>query len=181
MILSPEETTLCNKLLFHLQYYILKKTDKNIMVNSVQEYAKLSIEAKIKFRNELWSDNKWIDKYVEEKPDNLSECELEIIKTWKKKIKDKFFIERTLRKHAIFISSESKVYGILGLSDEIDEVLDESQMPLYVETVLLPFMNRIIYDGLFSKYTISFGKGMREMLRDTYNKAKNNNQIIISI
>lgn len=54
-------------------------------------------------------------------------------------------------------------------------------MPLYVETVLLPFMNRIIYDGLFSKYTISFGRGMREMLRDTYNKAKNNNQIIISI
>ena len=50
-----------------------------------------------------------------------------------------------------------------------------------METVLLPFKNKIIYDGIISKHEISFGRGIREMFKSTYNKAKKENQIIISM
>jgi hypothetical protein len=40
------------------------------------------------------------------------------------------------------------------------------------ETVLLPFKDRIIYDGLLSGYNISFGGGMKRMLNDSYRQAK---------
>ena len=62
--------------------------------------------------------------------------------------------------------------------DEIDEFIDKARLPLYVEAVLLPFKNKIVYDGLISEYSISFGKGICDMFKETYNSAKKDNRII---
>jgi len=42
-----------------------------------------------------------------------------------------------------------------------------------LETVLLPFEDKIVYDSFFSSYNVSFGKGIRETLEIDYNNAKN--------
>jgi len=180
MILSPADASLYYKLLFRLQYYLLIKTKKNTTVNSINKYIELPKNTKLKIRDELWANNIWIDEYVELNPNYFLQEELEIVRKWKNRIKDKFFIERILKKYGVFISSESKVFGVIGLTEEIDEVIGRNHIPAYVETVLLPFKDKIIYDGLLLRYPMSFGRGLREMFRETYNYAKENNQIIIS-
>ena len=181
MILLQEESILYYKLLFGIQYFIFKNINNNTKISSIKGYSALPRKTKIKVRDLLWTNNKWIDKYININPDKFPEEELEIIDKWKSRIKGNFFIERLLKKYAIFISSESKVYGVIGLIEEIDEIIDINQIPVYVETVLLPFKNKIIYDGIISKHEISFGRGIREMFKSTYNKAKKENQIIISM
>lgn len=87
MKLSQKEVTLYYKLVFHLQSYILKKIDKNSSVNSVNEYVNLSMKRKLEIRDELWSNTKWIDEFIEKNPDALVEEEIEIIKRWKNPLK----------------------------------------------------------------------------------------------
>ena len=59
--------------------------------------------------------------------------------------------------------------------------VDRSHLPLYVQTVLLPFKGKIVYDGLFQAYNIYFGGGIKRDLRESYMRAKQNNRIIESL
>ena len=181
MILLTDESLLFYKLLFHLQYYVLINFEENKKYISKDEYFALSINKKIKYREKLWSNNEWIDEYVRNNPDNFDVDELKIIKKWENRVRDHFLLERSLKKYSIFISSKSKVYGVVGITEEIDEIISPNEMPVYLETVLLPFRDKIIYDGLFSRYPISFGRGLRETFKETYKKAKEKRQIILEL
>lgn len=179
MILLPEESVLFYKLLFNLQYYVLVNSDTNQRI-SRKAYNSFSINEKIKYRNELWSTDEWINKYIKENPDRLQDEELGIIGSWKNRINDKFIIERYLKKYAVFIG-ESKVYGVLGITQDLNEIISPDDLPVYLETVLLPFRDKIIFDGLFSRYKVSFGRSMRDNFKRTYNKAKAANQILLNL
>ncbi|MDR2713308.1 MAG: DUF6398 domain-containing protein [Clostridiales bacterium] len=72
-----------------------------------------------------------------------------------------------------------KLYGVCGISDPIKETLPDN-IPFIVETVLLPFRGKIIYDGLFFTFNVSFGKNIRESVRVSYNEAKEKTGIIES-
>ena len=56
-----------------------------------------------------------------------------------------------------------------------------SYLPVYIKTVLLPFKDKIIYDGLMQTYNIHFGGGIKRSLKETYMKAKQNGKIITSL
>jgi hypothetical protein len=75
---------------------------------------------------------------------------------------------------------DQKAYGVLGLIDEIEDVVPPL-MPLYVETILFPFKDRIIYCGLMSTYNIHIGSNMRRGIQDEYQKAKSRFGIITSL
>jgi hypothetical protein len=113
-------------------------------------------------------------------PKNLSAENLAIISGWKKSIRGDFFIERFLKKYAVFIQEE-KVYAVLGLHQSFDEIIHRSNLPLYVETVLLPFKDKIIYDGLLGTRNIYFGGGIKRRLKETYMRAKQNSRILVSL
>ena len=53
--------------------------------------------------------------------------------------------------------------------------------PLLTQTVLLPFKNMIIFDGLISNYRISFGAGIRRRLNDDFKLAKERHGIVTSL
>ena len=72
------------------------------------------------------------------------------------------------------------MYGVLGLFQGFDEVVPRSHLPLYIQTVLLPFKEKIVYDGLFRTYNIYFGGGIKRSLKESYMRAKQNNRIIES-
>lgn len=177
MTLSENDARLFYRLQFQLLNYVLKNKHEDIIINTMEEYYGLSQELKLEIRDTLWDNLQWIDKYITADPDKLLDEEKQIINQWKLRIKDKLLLERILKKHAVFIFG-NLVYGVIGLYDEIDELIDKARLPLYVEVVLLPFKDKIIYDGLISEYSISFGKGIRDMFKETYNSAKNNNRII---
>jgi hypothetical protein len=49
------------------------------------------------------------------------------------------------------------------------------------ESVLLPFKDKIVYDGLITSYHISFGPGIRRSLNESFKEAKRRHGILTSL
>lgn len=179
MKLSKQDADLFFKLMWSLQNYINLKLEILPDITNVDEYQKLSSAEKLTVREKLYENIELIDSYLEENPQNLPGEELEIIRGWKKFQRGDFFIERLLKKHAIFIGGD-KVYAVLALYDTFEDVLPYLSLPYYAKAVLLPFKGKIIYDGLLQGYTVSFGSGIKYDLKETYMSAKQNRRIIDS-
>lgn len=179
MKVSDNDAELFFDLMLGLQCFVNQKNKIHTNIKSLEEYIACSTEAKMEVRTALYSNITIIDSYVEENPQKLSADKLEIISAWKKFVQGDFYIERYLKRYAIFIEKDS-VYGVLGLYQSIDEIIPQFRLPVYVEAVLLPFKGKIIYDGLFQARNIFFGGGIKRNLKESYMKAKQNNRIIES-
>ena len=57
-----------------------------------------------------------IDAYLEANPESLSSKEVEVVRAWRRFIKDRFFILRHLKNFTVFIGNKDQVYGVLGLA-----------------------------------------------------------------
>lgn len=179
MKLSDKDAKLFFDLMWGLQYFVKQKYKINNSIKNMKEYIECSTEEKLKVRTALYSDIRIIDSFIQENPQKLSGEKLDIISGWKHFIKGNFHIERYLKRCAIFIETD-EVYGVLGLHQGFDELIHRSRLPLYVQTVLLPFQGKIIYDGIFQAHNIYFGSGIKRELKETYMIAKQNNRIIES-
>ncbi|MEA3335961.1 MAG: DUF6605 domain-containing protein, partial [Chloroflexota bacterium] len=84
------------------------------------------------------------DAYLEENPQELSQEEREIVRSWKKFVRGDFYIKRLLKK-----------YAVLALHDSFEDMLAFTRLPCYAKAVLLPFKNKIVYDGILQGYSIS--------------------------
>lgn len=180
MRLSEHDAKLFFDLMWALQYFVNQKLKIHTNIKSLDGYAKCSSEEKFEVRKALYADKKLIDSFIQENPQNFSEEKLSIVSNWKNFIEGDFHIERILKRYTVFIKG-SDVYGVLGLYQGFDELVHRSHLPLYVQTVLLPFKEKIVYDGLFQAYNIYFGGGIKRDLKESYMKAKQNNRIIESL
>jgi hypothetical protein len=180
MKLSHQEATLFFELMWPLQFFVNQRQKILPAVQTLENYIALPMEEKIKVRDVLFASKEWIDTFVKENPRDLPEDKLLMISKWRDFIKEDFYIERFLKKYAIFIGSEDRVYSVCGLYDGFDKMIHPSNLPLYVHTVLLPFAGKIIYDGVFQGYNIHFGSGISSSLKETYLIAKQKNRIIES-
>jgi len=179
--LSTEDAELFFELMLALQYDINQKLTIIPNVKSLEEYNDLSFDDKAKVRNALYDNPHLIQEFVEKNPNQFSKEKLLIVEKWKHFVKGKFYIERYLKKNAIFIGENDKVYAVLGLHSGFDEFCEKSALPFMIETVLLPFKNVIIYDGFMSTYNIFFGSGIKSDLKEIYLTAKQNGTIMYSL
>jgi len=88
-----------------------------------------------------------------------------------------------LTKYTIFLADEGssyKAFGVLGLDDPLTEIFGPG-LPKPIETVLLPFKGKIVYDGLAVGYNIGFASGAKKMLNEEYKQAKEKFGIITSL
>ena len=182
MKLSPDEVAEFYRLMWPLQFHINHKLDLIPDVDSVETYIKdYDTEEKLPVRNAMYERPDLIDAFVAENPAGLNSAELEIVSGWKRFVANDFYIERYLKKGAIFISSreDPQVYLVQGLTESIEEIFEQHyRPPIMVKTVLLPFKGGIVYDGLFQTYSIYFGSGIRGNLKEIYMVAKQNRRII---
>ena len=182
MKLSPEDVALFYKLYHSLIIYFNNR--KNILkgLNDPNDIKKFPLQEFYKIRDQLYDEPKFIEKFVSENPLNFSLDGLDIIRSWKHFIKDKFYVFKHLKKYSIFLHSteDSKAFGVLALTTSFEETLGP-YVPILVETVLLPFRDKIIYDSLFHRYSISFGRSIRTSMNDWYQNAKAKYGIITSL
>ena len=145
-------------------------------------YAKLSPENRFEVHKALVANPELIDTFVTENPFDLEEPDLDIVRSWKHLVSGAFYAFRQLRNHMIFLSEEGPdvVYGVLALFDPFENLIG-SHLPRMIQTTLLPFKGRIIYDGLISAYNVTFGSGIRRRLDDTYKAAKERSAIVTSL
>lgn len=71
-------------------------------------------------------------------------------------------------------------YGVLALSQPFEESIGPF-LPVLVHSVLLPYKDKIIYDGLITSFNISFGPGIRRNLNQDFKEAKARHGIVTSL
>ena len=164
--------------MWSLQYYINQQRKIIPAVKSIEAYKKLPLEDKMKVRQTFYRDPTLIDSFVADNPSNFSQEKLALVEAWKGFVEGDFYIERILKKYAIFIGPHDVVYGVLGLYQGLDKMVHKSRLPILIRTVLLSFKGKIIYDGLFESRNIIFGGGIKGELKQVYLIAKESGQII---
>ena len=181
MKLSEQDAELYFKLMWALQYFVKHRLNLLPELRTIQEYADSDADEKLQVREALFEQRDLIDAYLQENPDGFPDEHLDIIRSWKQAIAGDFYIERMLKRHAIFVASDDTVYAVLGLHSDFDELFHKSQLPRLVKAVLLPFKGKIVYDGLLQGYNVFFGGGIRGNLKETYLSAKQQGSIIESL
>jgi hypothetical protein len=188
MNLNPDDFEMVINLMTGLHIYTALEQG---ILKSPEEYNKLveddeSHHTSFELRDILFSNpTRYIDNFIQENQGMLSPEEVEILHSWKLAIKGNFFVERHLKKHSIFVqigdNRHKAVYAVLGLDEPLSECFPNSCLPLIIETVLLPFKNQIITDGLFLGGSIFFGNGIKNELKRGYMNAKQQGTIIFDL
>ena len=137
---------------------------------------------RLKVRDAFVENLDLIDAFVEENPYKLDQDELGIVRSWKDLVAGEFYVLRFLKKYTVFLTAKEPTvaYGVVGLSEPLDEVI-EQPLPFYCKTVLLPFQDRIVYDGVLSGQNLIIGSNMTRGLNETYNDAKKRHGIVTSL
>lgn len=164
-ILSQSDAKLFHKLMDSLLFYANKKLNIIKHCSSIEEFHKNEIEKTVQIRKNVFSDNKLIDEYLKENPNNLSNEEMQILASWKKSLEGEFYLVKYEKELALFLhSKEQKVYGVKGITDSFKEKFD-GYSPIMIKIRLLPFRGNLIYDGIFFPYQITFGGGIRSSIK----------------
>lgn len=126
-----------------------------------------------KVREVLWENPELIDDYLSET--KLPQEKIEILKKWRTKHKKgMFFILEYQPEYAIAIApnaqGEDRLYGIKGISNSMANVL-RRELPVQIETVLLPFKGKIIYDSFMGSVPVGFLSGAKAAFREMYDGA----------
>ena len=179
MILSPGESGLFFKHMLPLQFFVNEKLKVLPRVKTLEKYCKASMQEKFEVRRRLFENINLIDEFINENPQDFPMKELTVVSKWKKFVKGDFFIERYLKDYAVFVSDDSEVFAVYGLTTALDEYFPKFFLPVRLgEVVLLPFQDKIVTDGFFLPYKIIFGGGIKKELKEIYMEAKRKDKII---
>ena len=182
MKLSNEDVELFYSLYHSILVYANKKFNMIKGIDSPHDLKKYPVEEINNIRDVLYKHPELINSFVAENPLDFSANELKIISGWNDFVKGKFLIFRHLKNYTIFLDADNppKAYGVTALNTTFEEMVG-SHLPVMVEAVLLPFNDKIIYDSIFSPYSITFGGGIRRSFNDVYQEAKSRFGIITSL
>lgn len=131
----------------------------------------------LKIRNRLWENPTLIGDFLKSSV-TLSGEETALLQAMEKHhVKGSFILMKYAPDCAIFMSIDKnttqRLYAVKGITDPIAKSL-QRQLPVMLDTVLLPFGDTIIYDSFIITRAVSLGKGMQEMLQSEYTELKNN-------
>lgn len=183
MLLTTPDVELFFKLHRALMFFVNQRL-KAVPDNPANpdEFSSLSPESRLKVRNAFLDHTDLIQAFANENPANLENDELDIVRSWQHLVHGKFYLFRQLKKYMVFLSTDKPpiAYGVVALTQPFDELVGPN-LPVRIETVLLPFKGMIVYDGLISSYSISFGAGIRRMFDESYKAAKARHGIVTSL
>ena len=168
MYLEEEKINKFYELLYSLLDYTNNKYKINKkLFNKLNGKNSIDVEEILKIRERLWKDNSIIEEYIKENPKNLQEKDLQIIESWKNRVADRFIMVKQQKKYTMLMNAKN-VYGILGISNEISDIIPTYELPTYIQTVLLPFEDVIIYDSIIFPYMIRIGSGLKKIINEDY-------------
>lgn len=128
-----------------------------------------------KIRERLWTNPDLISEFLS-KDTTLSNEEVMLLRSWEKHfIKGRFVLLKYEPDYAIFMRVDKdeapKLYAVKGITNSVADNI-RCQLPTMLETVLLPFGEKIIYDSFLAINPIIFGDGMKDMFKKEYIQSK---------
>jgi Domain of unknown function (DUF6398) len=183
MLLERQDVELFFRLQRALMFYVNERL--KVIPNELaapEEFAGIAPQDRMKVRDALNGRLDLIDSFVVENPARLPAEELDIVGSWRHLVAGKFCIFRELQKYTVFLSTSAPTiaYGVLALSQPFEEMVGP-YLPVLTETVLLPFKGKIVYDGLMTRYNISYGAGIRRSLNESFKEAKLERGVVTSL
>ncbi len=182
MRLPPQQTERFYRIWFALLYYVNTQLQLVPDFPSVPGEHNISPDAAVRLRNALWANDALREQFITDNPAQLPAVDLALVGSWQYRIAGSFYIFRSLQKYTIFLSdtTPAHAYGVLGLVSPIEETLP-LPLPVYAQTVLLPFEHHIIYDSLLNSYNVVFGLGYRQSMQEQYRNIQEREGIITSL
>jgi len=180
MNLPTEDTQLFYKLRLSLLAYANQHLKVIPQATTAEKVSKQPIEQLAKLCDALYAKPDLLERFVAENPERFSPQELTIVASWRHRVSGDFYIMRHLKPYTVFMSGRGTphLYGVLGLYDPLEAVAGGAPLPILVQATLLPFRDRIVYDGILNFYRITFGRGIRTSLTEEYNRLKEREGII---
>jgi hypothetical protein len=183
MLLSPNDARLLFTLHRALMFFVNQKLE--VIPDrpaDPDEYASLSPETRTKVHDAFLKHTDLIQSFVDKNPAGFSRDQLDIVLSWRHLAHGRFFVFRELKKYTVFLSTERPpvAYGVLALAEPFEDLIGP-YLPVMVETILLPFKNQIVYDGVISRFNITFGGGIRHGLNEDFKAAKAQHGIVTSL
>jgi hypothetical protein len=184
MKLSPEDLAMFYRIWLALLTFVNTKTKLATKWPNEPKMGSVPIEEAALLRDALWENEALLGEFVTQNPAGLSEEELLITGNFIHRVQGEFIAVRTLKKHTIIThtpenSSEERVYGVIGLSNSLDEVFPF--FPQIFEGVLMPFRDKIVPDGLFRGSLISFGGNMSRSFKEKADELQDRYGLITSL
>ena len=181
MLLSWEDAELFFRLHRSLMCFVNQRLGVIPDVGNPEEFGALAPEDRLAVREAFLTNApiELIEAFVEKNPAKLTEDELAIVASWRHYVAGTFYIFRQLKNYMVFLSSADPpvAYGVVALTEPFEDLIGAA-LPRMVETMLLPFKDKIVYDGLLSDFNISFGGGIKRMFNDSYRRAKERQGIV---
>ncbi len=177
MTLSKEDGHLYYELWFPLLNYVNEKHGINPKLKKMANAKKLNPNDVKEIADKLWDDVSIIDEYLELYSGYLPEGHKDIIRSWKRRIRGRFILERHLKKGSIVMSMDDErvqVFMVSGIMSSWKEMFPNVPLPIVFDATIMPFKEVIISDGLVIPYNINVGYNMKIELKDIYLTAKNN-------
>ncbi len=179
--LSENDVKLFYKLMHGLLYYANKRFNTIKNISSKEEFFKRDIQETVPLRDKIYKDPKIFDDFAKENPENFSKEELDIILSWKQFKRGEFFLAKHTKEYSVFYNEkEKRAYGVMGILDSFED-LTEGYAPILMQIVLLPFREKITYEGIFMPYNIHFGGGIRKSMKMEVDEAIQKYGVICSL
>ena len=152
--------------------YTNNKYKVNNNINKIYKQEGLNARD-LKSINDYLFDNKQIlDEFVEDNCYKFNKEELDIVSGYKTAIKgDNLVVVGYERDYTKILSSDGKIYMVKGVRDNIDKVLKNFELPVIINTTLLMFKDKIIYNGFISSYQINIGNDIKKLIIKDSDKA----------
>lgn len=122
-----------------------------------------SVESLIDIREHLFNHKHIIDDFVSENPFDFPDDYLQVAEDFKMGILDSFIVCEVGMDYALLMDRKENIYKIAGLHSDMRTVLVEKP-PYWLNTLLLPFKGRIIYDGIVAVLDIEMKNNEKKLL-----------------
>lgn len=113
----------------------------------------------------LWENVEIIDAFVRDNPARLSQRCLETALSWKNALPGVYTVVRYQGGRALMMNDVG-VFSVGGVSLELDGEI--GKVPAYVEIVLLPFDDMIVYDGFMQVYDVGGSASEGTKIQDDF-------------
>ena len=173
---------------YNTWYKLLLLVNKKL---SIVESKNMSVESFInddaqlyKVSQKLWENPKIISAIINE-GNLLSEKEIQLFQSWEKHhIQGQFILVKYEPEYAVLMHTidekTTKLYAVKGLKTSVAQIM-QNKFPIMLETVLLPFEDKIVYDSFMSSYPVSLGEGIMEIIEKDYNKVMKTSGVVTRI
>ena len=161
-------------------FYVGKQTKLLHRAMDFKTFKNLGTKEKFDCREEFLKKPKLLNDYLRLNFERLETEKIKILEGFKKRISGDFVVLKYLKDYAVFVDlKKSKVYLVKALGDKFEKMISET--PKMVRATILPFKEKIIYDGFLEPYGITIGQGIKKDLNGLYREAKEKRELISEI